>query len=243
MADGSATATTELSRLLADPGTEPVRLAAALAAAREAAGLDAPTRFELDRLELAFLSAQAAGVQTGGSTAPLLREVAAARFAALQVETRIAAARPDDEPAALFDLAEQRAAYRFQGAVAEAAAVLTEIERRRETVAIDARTVEEARERYATLSTEEDLALQHKINLLEESAAVFARLAERAASGGGGEDEPGKGAKRRRKDLRRMAARTWRSACDRTLTLRLERALTPRGAKAIETTSLFLLVV
>ena len=232
MADGSPTATTELSRLLAEPGAEPARLAVELAAAREAAELDAPTRFELDRIELAFLSAQ-------GSTGPLRNEVAWARFAARQAETRIAAARPDDEPAALFDLAEQRAAYRLEGAAAEAAAVLTEIERRREVVAVDARTLEEARERYATLSTEEDLPLQHKILLLEESAAVFARLAERAAEGG----KAVSATKRQRNDLRRMSARTRRSANDRTLTQRLERMLTPRGAKALEATSLAFLVV
>ncbi|MEZ5964090.1 MAG: hypothetical protein R3F56_09620 [Planctomycetota bacterium] len=237
----------ELRRLLSDPGSEPLGLARALAAARQQLMLDAATQWELARFELAFLRRLA---RRDGTPEPLRAEVAQARLAEVRVETRIASSRAPEDPAALFDLAEQCALYRVEGLAEDEAIARDGVRRRLETVAPDRGCIEEARERFAALATEEeDLQLQHRILLLEEMRAVLDALAERASSANharlsdSGTVRRPTGADTGQRELQRMASRIGRMHCDRVLVRRLERWLSPLGARALELTSLFLLVV
>ncbi len=242
------TALDALRRLLQEPGSEPLELAAALAHARAAVATDPATRWDLDRTELAFLRRQSQGAQASPA---LQLAVEAASFAGVRVETRLATARPDHDAAALFDLAEQRALYRLARLHDDAAKTLAELQRRLLIVEPTARCLEEARERFATLATgEEDLRLEHKILLLEETEAIFAGLAKRAlpshadtvADSGTHVRDP-IAPQQRQRQLRTMAARTARMRCDRVLERRLDALLTRRGARWLEITSLLLLAV
>jgi hypothetical protein len=242
------TALDALRALLSEPGSEPLELTAALARARQALATDAATRWDLDRMELAFLRRQARRPDSGSE---LRGAVEAARLAEVRVETRVATARPDDDPAALFDLAEQRAVYRLASLHDDAAQALAEQQRRLGVIAPDDRCLSEARERFAALASgEEDLNLAHRIVLLEETAAVLAGLAKRtpARTAESASDTalnarnamtPGQ----RQRQFRRLAARATRMRNDRVLVRRLEALLSPRGARWLEITSLCLLAV
>lgn len=237
----------DLRRLLSDPGSEPLPLAEAMAQARRAVALDRPTCWDLDRFELGFLRRYARRADTPPD---LAHAVAQASLAEVRVETRLASAKPATDATALFDLAEHRAVYRCQGLDADADAAQRQIERRLAAVAPDGRCVEEARERYAALATEEeDLHLEHRILLLEETRAVLRGLAETGSAKSPSLSDSGtlrRAAEQhedRIRDLRRMARRIGRMHCDRILVRRLERVLSPLGARALELTSLTLLVV
>ncbi|HEY8494297.1 MAG TPA: hypothetical protein VIN04_10415, partial [Myxococcota bacterium] len=90
---------------------------------------------------------------------------------------------------------------------------------------------------------EEDLDLEQRIALLEETASVLSALAARAAAppGGGPDPEARRAPADRARELRRLARRTMQMRHDRVLVRRLEALLTPRGARLLELTSLTLL--
>lgn len=244
----NASALQDLRRLLADPGSDPLLLAQALARARTDAPIDPATLHDLDRFELTFLCRHA---KHDGIPPEIHAAVEQARLAEVRVETRVASARADDDAATLFDLAEQRAVFRLERLHDDDAAAGAEIERRLREVEPNSRCLEEARERFAALATEEeDLSLEHKILLLEENEKVLRGLAQRAPSPSGPSlsdsgtlRRPAHGHAERVAALRKMARRIARMRCDRILVRRLERLLSPIGARLLELTSLGLLVV
>lgn len=219
--------TTSLRELLVATDRDPLELVGQLRAAREAESdpADAALARDLAKGELRFLEDRA----RQASAPPDLRAaVADARAGWLEFEARSLAERDADHGQTLFDLAELRAALRFRGMEAEAARVGEQMERRLVDFSVGAATLQEARERYVALSAEEeDLALPHKILLLRETASLLERLAGRSDRG----------------VLRKLAKRLHRAACDRELSLRVEKVLTRRGATILETVSLTLLVL
>jgi hypothetical protein len=215
----------DLRALLAQADGDPIQLVRRLEEARGALAQDATEQWELDRIEVGFLGREAARLPR----APALQAaVRAARLAELAVLGRMARSRPDDEAAALFDLTDLAGDSRFEGLSGEADALRAEVQRRAAAVPLGAALREEARERYAALATEEEeLSLAHRICRLEECARMLRQLAARGA-------DP---------EFERLARRMERQACDRRLQQRLARALTPRGAVALELFSLTLLLV
>lgn len=214
-----------LHDLLEVVGGDPVELAAALRALREQQQRGEACCGDLLRAEFRFLEKEA---MQPGASAELRLVVERAALAQLDLERRSLLAAGDAGPAALFDLAEARAAYRARGMDNEAAALAAEIDRRVEAIAVDEALVGEASERYAVLATEgEDLPLRHKVLLLQETQRVMARLAARADNA----------------LLRRMQRRLRYAAEDHGLAERVERLFGPRGARAFELFSLSLLVV
>lgn len=238
----------ELQRLLDDPGRQPLQLAEALARARAGIDLDPATRLDLARFELAFLRRQA---RHHDAPTPLRLAVEQASLAEVRVETRLAASLGEDDPVALFDLAEQCAVYRVERLHDDLAAARAQIALRLGVVEPDGRCLEEARERFAALATEEeDLGLEHRILLLEETESVLRGLASHRQPGTRAEPTdsgvlhpPQATHARRVRELQRLTQRLGRMRCDRVLIRRLERLLSPLGARLLELTSLGLLVV
>lgn len=217
----------ELRQLLRATDRDPVELVEEIRVAREdrtaAAGVGVAR--DLDTVEMRFLLARAARSKAGSE---LRAEVERAERAWLAHQRRSLAEAEPGAAFALFDLVELRASLRGKGMADEAAQVAVEIAERVASIDIDDALLEEARERYVALSTEEeDLTLEQKIYLLDETSSVLEALAERSDN----------------RLLRRMAKRLWRAKCDRMLARRLERVLTRPGAAILETTSLVLLVL
>lgn len=214
----------QLRELLGNLDRDPLELAEEIRRRREAAA-DPENLWDLDRLELRFLERQAS---RRGVRPEVVESVLRARQVALEKMRRCLAQMPPDSPAALFDLAEVRAAFLNEGMNLAADRVREDQEQRLADLEVDDAIVVEARERYAAIITgEEDLALGHRIHLMRETAWVTTRLLERS----------------KRKVFRTLSRRLLRAAGDRQLALRMERMLTRRGVVILENASLVLLLV
>ncbi|MCA8955944.1 MAG: ion transporter, partial [Planctomycetes bacterium] len=180
---------------------------------------------DLDRLELRFLERQAARRDMD----PRLPEgVRRARSASHEQSLRGMLERPAGDAEALFELAELRAAFLGTCHVESAEMAAQSIWQRVAAVELNAELRGIAQERFAAIVAEEvDLTLQQKIHLLRETGAVMGALAARS-------DE---------RLFRRLATRLEHAAGDRSLYQRMESLLSRGGVVALETTSLFLLVV
>ncbi|MEM7199619.1 MAG: hypothetical protein AAF628_05095 [Planctomycetota bacterium] len=214
----------QLATLLVEVGDEPLELIDRLRAERERVMLANDLLRDSHRSELQFLLSADRRLR-----APEVREaVEAADREALLFRRRCLAAAPDDDPVALFDLAELRAALRYRHLDDQAADVAADLERRLKSVRVDDQVVQEARERFAALSAEEeDLELGERSLVLEEAASLNRRLAESAGS----------------RELGRLGRRLRWAADDAVLARRLHRVLTRRGAAALEIISLSMLMV
>lgn len=216
-----------LRALLEEPTRDPAARVRELIELRVAHMGQGELARDLMRFDRRFVESQARRAKV---TADLRSAVEELGLANLEMVARSLAESDPADAAALFDLAEVRAALRARGLAERAAALEGELVERVGRVELDDRLLEEARERYAALATEEeDLELRHRILLLEETRGVLRQLSARATG-------------RARGELRRMARRLGRAACDRVLAARLERLLGRRGAVALETFSLVLLV-
>lgn len=216
-----------LRALLEAPAADPAARARELAELRVAHMGQGETARDLLRFDRRFVEAQA---RRGKASDALRAAVEQLGRADLELLARSLSRCDRADPAALFDLVEVQAALQAREATERAAALEEELAGRSEVVPVDDGLLEEARERYAALATEEeDLPLDHRIVLLERTRAMFTALAARAGG-------------RAARDLRRMARRLGRAACDRVLAARVERLLGRRGAVALETFSLVLLV-
>ncbi len=216
-----------LAELLADLEREPVTLIDDLRAAREAAE-DGDPRLaqELARAELEYLERRAGDPR---ASAPLRAAFADAARAAQRARERELAAAPEDDPAALFDLAELCAELRLAEDDAGVARVVGEFDARIQRVEVVSEAMRyEGGERYAALATEEeDRSVRHQVLLLRETRTLLERIDAKV----GGDPL-----------FARLARRLRRAECDRVLQLRMEALLTRRGTIALETTSLLLLV-
>ncbi|MBK8097212.1 MAG: hypothetical protein IPK26_08895 [Planctomycetes bacterium] len=212
-----------LRQLLRDSPVEPVRLAAKLAALRMRLLPAGATGQELLTAEWRWLH----GSAEPGDPPELHATLAAARRALLELQIRnLLAAEPGD-PIALLDLAEVAAECTFLGLTDAVAACEQAIGQRLAHVQGSPRLREEAAERFAVLTTEEeDLPLRHATLLLERTGCMFADLAVRTGDRWFG----------------RLARRLRAAAEERQLALRLERLLGRRGAVALETSSFVLLL-
>ena len=205
-------------------------------------------RRDLDRADLHFLAGQAerAGMAAETVAATLAAEQACARF-----ESRCLAQTELDDVEALFDLVDLAAELDWRKDAEESARVDAEVSTRiPEVLKRPDRALNEARERWASLTTdEEDFDLRHRIHCLNRLATVFetmnARLRAGVTSGDGDadgsreEDEDAESERRRiAKHFRKLARRLRAQAGDRGLELRLEKVLTPTGAQWLEWSSL-----
>lgn len=216
-----------LATLLTAIEGDPQELLHELAATREAVVEDVALDRDLARAELDFLVAADRGRRYGAEFGAAVER---AHRAALRSEFEFLSATADDTASTLFDLAELIGRLDAEGgAVGSIEAVRQELTRRIEGLAgVDEKLREEGRERFVALSTEEeDLDLEMRVALLRETASLFERLGDKFAD----------------RDLRRLGKRMSRVACDRVLAQRLDRVLTPRGARILENTSFFLLFV
>ncbi len=215
-----------LVALLTDLEREPIELISALREERQKVVDDESLERDLMRAELGFLNTC---VQSRVYGDGFRSQVQDARRSALISEFECLRESPLDSAAALFDLAELRASVLLEGDDAQAELLKREIDRRLDGFdEVDDELREEARERFVSLSTEqEDLDLDEKIALLRESRRVFVELAQRLGD----------------RKMKSLARRLGNVACDRVLAQRLERALTPRGATILENTSLGMLLV
>ncbi|MCA8940967.1 MAG: hypothetical protein KDB80_00280, partial [Planctomycetes bacterium] len=216
-----------LAGLLVDLELEPTALVRALRRSREVViGDDAALHRDVARAELRFLEATAARRRL---EADFHARLDRARTAARESEFESLSVAEPGSPAALFDLAELEARARIAGDEDLAQRAGSALEARIgaiEAVGDDLR--EEARERYAALSTDtDDLDLDSRIALLGSIERLLLALGERFSD---------------RKFIR-LGRRLGRLRCDRVLQRRLERVLTPRGAALLENTSLLLLFV
>jgi len=214
----------ELQELLGRLDREPCELAEEIRQRRERAA-DDQLLWDLDRLELRFLERQAA---RSGVRPEVVDSVAKARQMAMERARRCLALMPADHAAALFDLAEIRAAFVDEGMDMAADRVRQDQQKRLAGLEVGDAIEVEARERFATIiADEEELDLAHRIHLMRETAWVMTRLYE--CSG--------------RNAFRKLSRRLFRAAGDRQLALRMERVLTRRGVSILENTSLLLLMV
>lgn len=225
MSGPAAPATPPLARLLLALDRDPQELIRELAAARDAASAGTALADELDAAELEFLARRARDPRLAHR---LDAQTATARRHVLEARLRATAQRPLHDRDALFDLAELRAELRMLGLdEAAAAAARARDERIAASSGVDERLRFAAAERWVELSTEEeDRSLPQKVVLLEEMGEVYRRLAERTGD----------------RRLRSLARRARNAAVDRRLQLRIEKVLTPLGARIFETTSLVLLL-
>lgn len=213
-----------LRALLTEPASDPQQQIAQLRRVRQQDTAGEPLGRELARLDLLFLEQQAAR-DADAEAAPLLRR-AASQLLWRDVEAMTAA--PDHDVAVPFDLAASQAEADAGGDAALAQRCRDELARRLPLVPGGSRLQEEARERWATLTTEEeDLPLPHKVLLLRATGAALLQL----------------GRLHRDALLRRLGRRLLRAANDRELLLRMERRIGHRGVVALETTSFALLLV
>ncbi|MHC5062641.1 MAG: hypothetical protein ACYTG5_01550 [Planctomycetota bacterium] len=213
-----------LKDLLLNLSREPLDLAEALRWEREQFMENCESARDLERLELRFLDRMANDPAYGQE---YRERVELARRSFLEAEFE--RLRISEDAGALFELADLRAAFLKEGMQSEAISVQQVLELRIAAVGeVDAKLREEARERYASLATEEeDLSLEHKVSLLEEEQSVFEGLHRRTGD----------------KEMGRLARRLGRAAADRRLAMRVESALTRRGAAILENLSLSLLVL
>ena len=213
-----------LRGLLAAPATDPQAQIAAMRTARQLATAGDPLARDLVRLDLAFLLRQADKDGLVGS-APAL---SAARHRVLDRDFAALAATDGRDVTVPFELAAIVAEARFSGDGELAARCDEELARRCPLLPAGELLREEARERWATLTTEEeDLPLGHKVQLLRATGTVLLQLA----------------AVQRDRLLRRLGRRLSRAANDRELLQRMEARIGHRGAVVLETTSFVLLLL
>jgi hypothetical protein len=215
----------DLQGLLGDLDRNPLELAEEIRRRRQALTDDLGLERDLDRLELRFLERQARrkGVDQG-----VRDDVARMHQVALERTRRCLKLTSGDNPAALFDLAEVRAAFLHEGMQEAADRVRGDQEARLVDLEIGDPMVVEARERFAAIVTdEEDLDLDHRIHLMRETAWVMTKLLERS----------------NRRIFRKLSRRLRQAAGDRQLALRMEKVLTRRGVTILENASLMLLLV
>lgn len=213
-----------IRQLLRESPRDPAELGAELAALRTRALPPGATGQELLAAELRWLQ----GAVGPGDPPELHAALAAARRALLELQIRNLRAADLGDPIALLDLTEVAAECGFLGLTDAVAACEQAIGQRLAHVQGSPRLREEAAERFAVLTTEEeDLPLRHATLLLDRTGRMFADLAVRLGDRWYG----------------RLARRLRAAAEERQLALRLERLFGRRGAVVIETTSFVLLLV
>ncbi|MBL9078246.1 MAG: hypothetical protein JNL08_12120 [Planctomycetes bacterium] len=213
----------QLRDLLYDAAAPPAAAMAALQAARTRLAGNTPVAHELLDVELRWLRAQPEAAAPAIAAA-----LDQARRAALALRVRGLAAAPGGDPAALFDLAEARAAAQSIGDEALLRQCEAALARGVPMVQAGAALDQEAAERFALLSTAiDDVTVAHQVRLLHCSGDLALQLAARTGS----------------RACRRIGRRLVRAAWDRELARRLERLISARGIAAIETTNFVLLLV
>lgn len=214
-----------LGDLLVDLELDPVELITQLRSARDAVVVEPALRRDLARAELRFLDAQFTRRPATPEFAAALQR---ARDAARDAELTSLAHAPETSAAALFDCAELRARATVAGDRDSVEQVGRELRRRLEVVSDSEMLHEEARERFAALSTDtDDLDLAERVALLESNEQLLAELSRCTGDG----------------SFAKLAARLGRLRCDLMLQGRLDDLLTRRGAAWLENISLLLLFV
>ena len=225
-----------LRQLLVEIDRDGLSLARELRREREllAAG-DSPVGRDLRRAELRFLQDRKLTDPDGEE---LARRVEEAAHEALDAELRDLRATPPNSVGALFDLAELRASYRLLGRHTDVETAGEVIAQRLEALVWEGpdavsedELLQEAGERYAALTTEEEaFELEQKIELLVETRDLLEALSKKA------------GSRSLARRMARYARRLYRQKCDRVLARRLESLLGRRGAALLENLSLIGLV-